>query len=58
MHSNVYGGNLKIFLKRKHETNADFLKPIAIIWRNAYDFGNNGAQMTDTLEQIQTRDEL
>lgn len=34
------------------------LKPIAIIRQNAFDFANSEAQLTDTLEQIQTGDEL
>lgn len=34
------------------------LKPIAIIRQNAFDFANSDAQLTDTLEQIQTGDEL
>ena len=34
------------------------LKPIAIIQQNAFDFANSDAQLTDTLDQIQTGDEL
>ena len=34
------------------------LRPIAIIRQNAFDFANSDAQLTDTLEQIQTGDEL
>lgn len=34
------------------------LRPIAIIQQNAFDFANNDAQMTDTLDQVQTGDEL
>lgn len=34
------------------------LEPIAVIRQNAFDFADNDAQMTDTLEQIQTGDEL
>ena len=34
------------------------LRPIAIIRQNAFDFANNDAQLTDTLDQVQTGDEL
>lgn len=34
------------------------LKPIAVIRQSAFDFANNDAQLTDTLEQVQTGDEL
>lgn len=34
------------------------LKPIAIIRQNAFDFANNDAQLTETLDQVQTGDEL
>lgn len=34
------------------------LGPIAMIRQNAFDFANNDAQLTDTLDQIRTGDEL
>jgi len=40
------------FMKRS------LLKPISIIRRNAHEFAESNANLTDTLEQIKTRDEL
>ncbi len=38
--------------------NHSFLTPIAIIRKNAHDFAESGGELTDTLSQIKTGDEL